>query len=769
MKPNRYNHVLFLITIIVLHSLGSKAQDQWITINNQNTNTSDNKLIGGWISDFCEDHTGKIWISTLNGISIWDGTNWESITTSDGIRNNRIGDIVEDDQHNIWISYGYYVAGASKFNGQNWEHFNENNGLINDKINSIIKDKDGKIWFATNGGLSVFDGKEWLSYTNTDGLPEGDILSLAQDTVGNILVGTVKGLWVFDGLNFTQAHDIFSNTFINELYVDNLNRIWVYSGIGFYLFDNSWNRSTLTNFGFIKDIHGDEENNIYVATSKGLAVYNNTSWNYINESNGLPEDGVRAVIKTSTGNLLLGFVNGMAIQNGSYWDRYIIGQTGLINNSVQDIFKDSNGNFWFCTDGGIGKYNGEKWDSFDKTSNGIPITNVRKGLEDNEGVLWFCSRDGIISFDGTTWNILNRDTDEMFSGSAFDIIQDKDNNIWIGTWKYLLKFNGNNWIHYGEENGFPSNYVEALYEDTNGNVWIGSRGAVSKWDGQEFTHYITGEDLPSELTSVTEILSDATGNIMAIGYGFATFKDGTWEMNEQVRFICNDAILDKNSTLWVVGPPAEGLIKFDGDWWSTYGTDYGLASNVGLCIYIEENGTFWIGTNNGISKIIPDVQAEIVYDFTIPPSPQEGLLSIQMASEGITQPYQYSVDNISFYKNEGAFYNLSSGIYEVYVTNAYDTLVLSDVQVLHAGVDMDTDINLKLYPNPIVDQAILEFPNDDSEPHDIIILDIQGNIVRKTNNITSSKVRINKSNLSPGIYIIEIIGIKKYQLKVLIK
>ena len=57
-------------------------------------------------------------------------------------------------QVNKWI--GTEGLGILKFDGNQWTTYNTTNGLINNYVNTIANDKKGNIWIGTFDGVSEF-------------------------------------------------------------------------------------------------------------------------------------------------------------------------------------------------------------------------------------------------------------------------------------------------------------------------------------------------------------------------------------------------------------------------------------------------------------------------------------------------------------------------------------------------------------------------------------------------------------------------------------
>jgi len=65
-------------------------------------------------------------------------------------------------------------------------------------------------------------------------------------------------------------------------------------------------------------------------------------------------------------------------------------------------------------------------------------------------------------------------------------------------------------------------------------------------------------------------------------------------------------------------------------------------------------------------------------------------------------------------------------------------------------------IQMNVYPNPLIDYTSIEFENPLQVNHTLTIYNTQGKMVRSIHNITSDKVRIERKNLTAGLYFIRL-------------
>src|SRR4030043_2203355 len=86
---------------------------------------------------------------------------WKYFNESNGLTDNYIWDIMEDDEGNIWI--GTDLGGVNKYNGTGWESLTTAGGLLDNMVLSIEQDADGFMWFGTQSGLSILTNTGMLN------------------------------------------------------------------------------------------------------------------------------------------------------------------------------------------------------------------------------------------------------------------------------------------------------------------------------------------------------------------------------------------------------------------------------------------------------------------------------------------------------------------------------------------------------------------------------------------------------------------------------
>jgi len=160
------------------------------------------------INAILEDDRGNLWVGTFD-----DGLkriNKERDEITDfrhdpanpaTLSNNSVMCLFKDSTGTLWV--GTHGGGLSRYNPGTgtFTHFTENEGLPNNVIYGILEDDKGNLWLSTNFGLSRFTPETvgFRNFTASDGLQsnEFNLNAYARDPSGVMYFGGINGLNVF--------------------------------------------------------------------------------------------------------------------------------------------------------------------------------------------------------------------------------------------------------------------------------------------------------------------------------------------------------------------------------------------------------------------------------------------------------------------------------------------------------------------------------------------------------------------------------------------
>jgi len=351
--------------------------------------------------------------------------------------------------------------------------------LNNNMVKAIVEAKNGEIWLGTDhGGINVIDKKEktmmYLTGENgqSDLMPHNVVYSLYKDNEDIIWVGTHKqgvsyyhnGLLRFSHIrkNFTDANSLPFND-VNSFAEDNQGNLYIgTNGDGLYYHD----RKTNTYKHFKHDP---------------------------NDPKSLVGDVIVDLIIDHDGVLWIGtYLNGLGSFDGKEFSNYSFtseGENGIPGPSIWKLFEDSQHNIWIGTlRSGVSVLDPSRENFQNHSAGSAPyyINNqyITGFTEDSAGNIWVAGGSGL--------NVLNPETGHyaFYSDSQdiglqdskiSEIFTDNQNVLWVATLSGLHYFNtkDSSFVHWGENDGLPTDYLVDMLEDDQGNLWISSQSGIS--------------------------------------------------------------------------------------------------------------------------------------------------------------------------------------------------------------------------------------------------------------------------------------------------
>ena len=163
-----------------------------------------------------EDDAGRLWVGTFGGGLHRLNQNGEGFISyfndpknSASLGNNTILSIHQDRRENLWIGTG--GSGLDRYDPKtdSFTHLREKDGLPNNVISGILEDDAGSLWLSTNNGLARYSPRsgEIRSFGASDGLQsnEFNMSAYALSPFGDMYFGGVNGVNAFDPLKITSS------------------------------------------------------------------------------------------------------------------------------------------------------------------------------------------------------------------------------------------------------------------------------------------------------------------------------------------------------------------------------------------------------------------------------------------------------------------------------------------------------------------------------------------------------------------------------------
>ncbi len=491
-----------------------------------------NSLSHDHIWDLVFDSNGLLWIATEKGISFFDTSNEQFLSTESilgddhGSTDQQIRCLLSGSDGSMWIGTS---NGVYQFDIKRKEILPlpfVSNTIVNPEsnaINRLYEDRDGRVWIGTHAyGLLYFnkENERFFRFEHDPKIPSSlsfnDIRDIFQDTSGNLWIATRGGGVNKLDLNAKKFSHHQHNPFdpeslsSNQVWAicqDHSGRIWIgtYGG-GLNLFNKE--RSCLTHFLH----HTDQLNSLSNNNILSLFPANNGTLWIGTQGGGLnkmnPETGEFIIYasdslnQTGIGNNIVSCL--LEEQDGILWigtdrglDRMDVRReifshyrhnpqdtNTLSDNRVWVIFKDRDEHLWIGTDNGLNLFYPEEgiFQRFlhqPDNKSSISDNDIFCIHQDQSGHLWFGTGRGFNRLDDSSLGFVQFHSIPLLSENpVYGILEDNENNLWISTLNGLIQFNIHNSTirHFDVSDGLQSDeFIRGAYwkNQTTGELFFG--------------------------------------------------------------------------------------------------------------------------------------------------------------------------------------------------------------------------------------------------------------------------------------------------------
>jgi len=557
----------------------------------------------------------------------------KQFTTAQGLSQNSVNDIVEDQSGYIWVAS---QDGLNRFNGKIFKHFRHNKAdsfsISDNFITRLLLDDSGRIWMCTRNFINVYDSASdrfhKLKIHNKNSIAfqlikNGDYFYLQL-----IVEGVIKVFSIHQSEKFTNAFvDIekISQQIINidthqslSMLPTGADSLWLLNidtSIQFpsytktkwdypFFQDNQgigllhWN-DTLT---FLSDLNNIiavntkkkhvtvlhekmsgydfiavDDDSIWIATNIGLFSSSVSKFNIhpvyfegFNSTNVI----FHCLFKDSYGQFWFGTANhGLFVHHtqSSQFQYLLIADDNPFIRDVQSV----NGDIWMATDLGLNvRYKSGKTQRYfqGKKFTGINIHDQTIYAGTNEGMIHLINPE-------------NAEMDSIFLGKQAEItdIIPYNDNIYIISYSGLYEWNLDKGAirEFKKEFELITSYFLTGYVDQKNQLWVGHSSGCSKLTNHVWKHYQYVEN-----------------------------------SNQSPNFnFVSDFAEDQNDELWMA-TYGGGLSKLnDDDSFSHFTSENGLINDVVYSMVADEMGFFWLTTNAGITRFDPIKLKAVNFDI----------------------------------------------------------------------------------------------------------------------------------------------------------
>ena len=316
----------------------------------------------------------------------------EKLKYTSGIRS-----ILHDSKGRYW--FGSHQEGASFYDGKSFTYFTVEDGLSDNQVRTIQEDENGVIWFGTADGVSSYNGIQIQNHSAEDKL-----FGIRQlDTKNNKVVenalwfnaGNNASAYCFDGGDIAvlpfpvnDNHTAMGNFAVTDIANGKDGMVWfaTYSAVFGYdgdkfttIDDKSLGHSPMTGYLHVRSILEDSKGRLWIGNN-GIGVLLMEGGSTVNfsdqqklihfnssRSGGRSPSGtlehVFAIGEDRIGNIWFGDRDtGAWKYDGKSMTNYTV-DSKLATQHIWDIYEDRNGELLFAMDGGgVYAFNGTTFD-----------------------------------------------------------------------------------------------------------------------------------------------------------------------------------------------------------------------------------------------------------------------------------------------------------------------------------------------------------------------------------------------------------------------
>lgn len=306
---------------------------------------------------------GDIWLGTANqGLLRLSGYGLEQLTVTDGLPNNRVLAIYQDDEQSIWVGTN---GGLLRLREAPFSNQTQANGLADNYVRTMLQHTDGSVWVGSAGGLDRYRNGQFQRIVLAK---QASVLSLTEAADGGLWIGTyADGLYLLDSEGRIAKH---------------------------------YSRLDGLSSNEIRAI-ADTQQGLWIGTAQGLNLLKDGRLSTFGVNDGLPKLFVTALrflsVPGKADQLLVGTAGGAAImQHGKFAAIDLSALDGA--EYVFDFYPERGGQFiWMATDRGLVRYRAADGQlALLNTRHGLPVEKFFSILSEAEQWFWLSSNRGVL-------------------------------------------------------------------------------------------------------------------------------------------------------------------------------------------------------------------------------------------------------------------------------------------------------------------------------------------------------------------------------------
>lgn len=624
--------------------------------------TVDEGLSASEVYHVFQDSKGYIWFATNNGVSRYDGYNFENFDLVSGLADNTVFEIYEDYKKRVWFipfsgNLSYFENGKIKdypYNSKIKQHFPNSRGPIKmafhvDSLDNIYLGLKnfGLITISAEGVYKKMGGKFEEGEVVMEGLPCGKIL------ISNPIQSPANDLiYSDDQQNFRFNFKKVFNEVVVPQYVFAQKKkdgsLIMSIDERIFIVKNGKIEALLSGqTGQYIWMNIDEEENLWVSAFEGgVHVYPNCDITKEPSQVLLKEYQVTSVLRDKEGSYWFSTLNDGVFYAPDYKIQTLTKFSGLADNRVNAIYSNNDRIYVGYEMGFVDIIKNNKIKHYSPINTKAKTTYVRSIFGDTlRNRVWICTFHELGYFEKDNYKKL---FDDNFIIYPRKIISSKDGGYWVGTAKGLRKIINDQIVYDSQVSDGFGGMVFSLVEDSKGSVWLSTINGLWKYSNNTY-HYVGDQN--ELLTRVSHSMFfnpiDSALWIGTNGAGIVIYsKNGDVSQISVKDGLISNSIhqLYKSSTsVWVATRQGLSLIpNIRNKKILNFTIDDGLPSNEITSVYSKDLNIY-IGTNKGLAII--DI-SKLTRNETPPPT-----VITKIVVEGSLYPLNDTIINLEYSQN----------------------------------------------------------------------------------------------------------------------
>jgi signal transduction histidine kinase/CheY-like chemotaxis protein/streptogramin lyase len=536
--------------------------------------------------------------------------------TDQGLSNPTILAVQQDRQGFIWIST---EGGLFRYDGDRFRPFGADSDAQKANSNSIHSSADGQFWMGSVNGLFRWTGDTFVAVPGFENVALLGAESIGSDST-SVYVASSSGLQSMPLLGHRTPHLVSPKQSLS-VFVASDQTVWFSCGLLLCSLkggsEQEWGPGSGIRKGPWRSIAEDTAGRLWIRSDDHVLVRESPGGPFLELPNLQKLDSTRGspLVSNRLGQILIPHNAGLMICEGDRCRNYGA-ESGLRHAEVLSALEDREGSLWLGYSGhGLARWLGrDLWQSFAEEE-GLANPSIWRIARGAWGDLWVGTSRGLFqgSQHGGVWRF--HPSDAIGELSVYGLATESDGSLWLGT----FQAGANGLVHYNPRTGqrlvYPPSHpvrgfsINGIDRDGSGTIWVATpQGVMRLVPGASRLELVP---LPIGSANVSEVKSTNQGLLVAS-------NKGLYLQQGRVRRLLTvaDGLKDNSVQSVTIGP--------DGAIWITYFSPVGitrieingenprlrhfttaesLPSDVIYFQFFDARGRHWVGTDSGVAVL----------------------------------------------------------------------------------------------------------------------------------------------------------------------